>query len=396
MARFSGNPRAPRRKCATTMSEFVWRSIRLYYFELDKDDLLLDCVRPILATLRARGWARRAYFIRHWEGGPHIRLQVEAAPETFERDIIPFVTHEADAYFRARPSRSIYTEEDALREHQRHQRMTDEPLPYAAPAANNSIALADYDSRAAAIGSAGTAGLLEDFYVETNDLVFEIIERTRGSYPARFNASFDQLVAVAAASSRMPLTRAYISYRSHSEAYIVSEPQAESPAARQQRFHQMYLERRDTLLRRFTRLLSQIDTAPEQLPSWLAGVIAAHHRYFEAALQGTKDASIGLRKVEDAPEDDGDERPYLLDASEFHKARRANEAAQKYLMAHPIMIAFRIMLNFLYLHLSRTGMLNNDRYVLDYYIAEVVEEVFHISAVDIISSYTGAEQTPAR
>jgi hypothetical protein len=366
------------------MAEQWWHSLRIYYYDSNKDALLLDCIRPLIVTLREHGWAERTYFIRHWQGGSHLRFQVYADPGVFERKIAPYVLREVGGYLRQHPSGGSYTEEDAWREYQERSALSREKLEYVAPVPNNSIHIAPYDSRAAAIGSDGTARLLEDYYVETNDLAFTILDQTRDNYTARLNACLDQLIAVAATCPLLPLTRFIISYRSHSEAYITADLFQEAPAIRRRRLEEAYRERREVVLRRVKLRLEQIEG--EQLPNWLAVLVAVHRRYFELAVQGIAAGEVGLKAhfAEGSP--DGH-----LQQSAFHTAIFSNKAIGHYFDTNPVMIAFRIVLNFFYLHLNRIGMRNEDRYILDYYIAEAVEELFNISSFEAIRSFNAVD-----
>jgi hypothetical protein len=175
-----------------------------------------------------------------------------------------------------------------------------------------------------------------------------------------------------------------MSYRSHVEAYIVCEPEREDPAWRRRRLQESYAERREAVKRRVRRLLHRLELAPERLPGWLNEVIAVHRRYAERALRGVEDGTIRLKDLEDTDQP----RPFRLGASDFHAAVAGNRAIRE-LDRMPIMVADRLVLNLLYLHLSRTGMINEDRYILDYYIAEAIEDLFHISPVDVVRNFHG-------
>jgi|GEM_PF-6905345 hypothetical protein len=375
------------------MAEQRWHTVSIYYYDANKDDLLLDCIRPLIITLHDRSWAERAYFIRHWQGGPHLRFQIYANPRVFEQEIAPVIIGEVSAYLQQHPSRGDYSEEDALREYEERSHIAHEQVAYVPLVPNNSIRIAPSDSRAAIIGSEGTARLLEDYYVATNELAFTIIEQTRNNYTARLNACLDQLVAVAATCPQLPLTRFVISYRSHSEAYIASAPHlgsyAENPDTRRRRLEEAYRERHDPLLRRIRLRLSQIETG--QLPSWLAAIVAIHQRYFALALQGVAEGYVKLpnrsRSAEASYAGVNSSPREHLRQSAFHAALFDNRLIEEYLTTNPIMIAFRIVLNFLYLHLNRIGMRNEDRYTLDYYIVEALEELFNFSTLEAIRSF---------
>jgi len=44
----------------------------------DLDVLLLDGVRPLLDELRRRGLIDASFFLRYWDGGPHLRVRLRA------------------------------------------------------------------------------------------------------------------------------------------------------------------------------------------------------------------------------------------------------------------------------------------------------------------------------
>jgi len=249
---------------------------------------------------------------------------------------------------------------------------------------DNSVEVAPYDAAALAknMGSDGAARLLEDYYVETNDLAFSIMEQTRNNYTARLNACFDQLVAIAATSPYLPLRRAYMSYRSHVEAYIICEPLIEEPRLRRKRLEAAYEQRHQAIRQRVLRTLWLTEKAPERLPSWLATVIDIHRRYTELAYLGAQAGEIRLKTDEEVEEEEDKNLP--LEESAFHLASRQNKAVIQAANT-PLMIGHRIDLNFLYLQLNRIGMLNEDRYILDYYIANAIEELLGIDPVAAIS-----------
>ena len=56
-----------------------WLSLHLFDGG-DLDRLLLDGVVPFTKRLRAERLARRMFFLRYWNGGPHLRLRLEVGP----------------------------------------------------------------------------------------------------------------------------------------------------------------------------------------------------------------------------------------------------------------------------------------------------------------------------
>lgn len=359
-----------------------WQSIHLYYHDNNKDDLLLTCIRPLFATLRERGQIERWYFIRHWRGGSHLRLHIDADPAIFQRELVPFIKDHVSAYLREHPSTSRVNEQEARKQHERRRLATPGKLEYVELRPNNSLEVAEYENLASTVGSESAARLLEAYYIETNELALDLMEQTRNNYTARLNLCFDLLLALVATSPYLPLRRAYMSYRSHVEAYITCEPHIEDPARRRARLENAYSQRHDAIIKRVQRLLSMIENTPERLPAWLASAIELYQRYGKQAFEEATAGTLRLKTNEDFEEHKEHVR---LDASAYRTAV-VNNAAVLQASNTPIIIAHRIELNFLYLQLSRIGMLNEDRYILDSYIASAIEELFAIDPVAAISA----------
>ncbi|MEU6997260.1 lantibiotic dehydratase C-terminal domain-containing protein [Nonomuraea sp. NPDC046570] len=56
-----------------------WVSVHAFHQE-DQDALLAEGIAPAVAGLRRDDLARGWFFLRYWEGGPHVRVRVAAAP----------------------------------------------------------------------------------------------------------------------------------------------------------------------------------------------------------------------------------------------------------------------------------------------------------------------------
>lgn len=349
-----------------------WQTIHIYYYDANKDDLLLDCVRPLFKTLRERDWAEHLYFVRHWHGGSHLRLHIAADPRLFREKIAPYVQDEAERYLQRHPSTTPFSEKDARKQYER--RETYNAHQYVTLRPDNSLEIAPYEDLSPTIGSAGAARLLEAYYEETCDTAFALIEQTRNNYTARLNLCFDQLVAIVATSPFLPLDRAYMSYRSHAEGFIVGEPETEEPRLRRQRLEKAYQERYAAVSQRLRHLLALLTRAPDRLPPWLASMIELHRRYGQQAYEAAQSGILQLKKHEDTARA---RQRMRLEESEYLTSAFSSPAVMDYIDT-PVVVAHRTGLNLLYLHLHRIGMLNEDRYMLDYYIARSIEELLEI------------------
>lgn len=46
------------------------------FYDTDQDALLTRCVQPLVSELEKHGLIQRYFFLRYWEGGPHVRLRL--------------------------------------------------------------------------------------------------------------------------------------------------------------------------------------------------------------------------------------------------------------------------------------------------------------------------------
>ena len=76
----------------------TWVSAHLYHFG-DLDALLARCVRPMVQELTTANLVRGHFFLRHWEGGPHLRLRLRPASDRLSEPIRFRIRSRAQGYF---------------------------------------------------------------------------------------------------------------------------------------------------------------------------------------------------------------------------------------------------------------------------------------------------------
>jgi hypothetical protein len=81
----------------------VWESVHVFRHD-DHDDLLLTQVAPLMAELVADGLVLGFFYLRYWDGGPHLRLRMRA-PAARTGEVRARVTDRLGAHLRAHPSR---------------------------------------------------------------------------------------------------------------------------------------------------------------------------------------------------------------------------------------------------------------------------------------------------
>ncbi|MFG3284565.1 lantibiotic dehydratase C-terminal domain-containing protein [Streptomyces sp. NPDC048111] len=80
------------------------------------DLIVSELIPPAAEELRRRGLADRLFFLRHWQGGPHLRLRVRLPDPAAEPTVRAVLNAHATALFRRRPPSSAMSrhEYDAL------------------------------------------------------------------------------------------------------------------------------------------------------------------------------------------------------------------------------------------------------------------------------------------
>ncbi|TDE24936.1 hypothetical protein E1295_45295 [Nonomuraea mesophila] len=145
----------------------------------DLDPLITGVVDPVTRELAADGTARRAFFLRYWEGGPHVRLRLEVPDPARLPRVQKVVRERSAAHFAAHPSPSV--DPAAYRAFAaavaRGERRTDfdERLHPA-----GSVAFIDYRPEYDAYGDAACVAAVERHFAESSRLALEVLRAGTG------------------------------------------------------------------------------------------------------------------------------------------------------------------------------------------------------------------------
>jgi thiopeptide-type bacteriocin biosynthesis protein len=85
------------------MDEADWVSVHVFY-QGDLDLPLIGAVRPLVEETRAAALARGFFFLRHWDGGPHLRVRLLAAGEEARDPLRRRLVERCERYLRDHPS----------------------------------------------------------------------------------------------------------------------------------------------------------------------------------------------------------------------------------------------------------------------------------------------------
>ncbi|MGH3812218.1 MAG: lantibiotic dehydratase C-terminal domain-containing protein, partial [Pseudonocardiaceae bacterium] len=240
---------------------------------------------------------------------------------------------------------------------------------------DNSIQYLPCDRRIDVLGSEAAAALVEDFYVDTTETTFAMLDRIRGG-TSRLNLALDLMWATA--HSAGTITQGYVSYRAHTEARIMTAP---DPAALRSFFEQQYRVRAPALAERLQQVLDTVDDAGGDVP-FVREWVRAVHRLYKRSQQLIADGAITLSVREPGM--------WFYDEvtahSAFHRALASNPARLEMMRTSARFHTWRVIVNCCYLHLTRLGIRPFERSLLGFLLSETVEERFGVSAVDLVTA----------
>lgn len=349
-----------------------WRSLRVRYYADNKDDLILDAVRPLFREFA--GKIEQPYFVRHWRQGPHLRLNFRCSSTEWNNTVLPAATGSLTDFLRRHPSTAVLDEVAELR---RHQRMADQEGEIGALRPwypDNSIQCEPYEDRRHILGSQELTDLLDASYAESSELAFAMLDHVRNG-PANVLLVALDLMFAFAHTSVPPIPRGFMSYRSHAEGFLA---RCEDPAAVRSGFDAKYRQQRVVLANRLTAVLETLDGAGEVpfVKEWTE--IMQRQKALAEPLFTT--GKISLNNYRPAGS-----AGYKF--SELHELLHSTEAYRQETGSSIWFQCHRIAINQLYSHLSRLGIVPMQRFLFCHLVANTVEDVFGVSALERAREY---------
>lgn len=356
-----------------------WHSIHVHYYADDRDPLILHGVRPLFEHLRRD--VEKAFFLRHWRQGPHLRLNLRCAEGTLERSVRPAVHETIGRFLRERPSTRAVDPERHLPTHRRLAELESEPGPLLPWYPDNSIRYTSFDRRRHVLEGADV-DLLIDFYVDTNELAFRMldgIDRGRD----RYRAAFDLMISTAHALSAVGIVRGCVSFRSHAEAFLNGYPEGRGL---RRRWDDHYSANATALVEQVRRVVATLDGTDEPVSRgpvpYVRDWVTALTPYQSQVRTLIETGRLSLP----SPQSVDAGRPAtrtLGEASSFHRELLAAPAWARMREAEWF-ASYRLMLNYTYLQLTRLGISPAERFLLCHLAANAVEDAFGVSALDVV------------
>ncbi|MFB6437816.1 thiopeptide-type bacteriocin biosynthesis protein [Streptomyces sp. NPDC056411] len=77
------------------------------FYDADQDVLLTRCVQPLVSELEKRGVIQRYFFLRYWEGGPHVRLRLLPSRDGDRAEVAEAMEHGLGAFLALSPAPDV-------------------------------------------------------------------------------------------------------------------------------------------------------------------------------------------------------------------------------------------------------------------------------------------------
>lgn len=351
-----------------------WYSAHIYYYETDKDALILDAIRPLMHQLRPA--LESAYFVRHWRQGPHLRLHIRTDSHTWTSTVQPQLEDTIGAYLRAHPSTAAFDERAELPIHLLLAKREQENGPLTPWFPDNSIQYQPYDPRLHVLGDPQVADLLTGYLAQSTELLFDMLEHVRSGADTKELLSLSLMLATSHALAP-PITHSFISYRSHAEGFLFKSA---DPAATRTAFDAHYGIHRESLTDRVQAVIDTLEDRNEAAPvpfvrAWAALITTHADRAKPLIKEG-----LVFSKTR-APE------PTHPPRAAFHQMMFGNRAYRERVFDDPGFHRYRVGLNCTYQQINRLGLAPAQRMRTCHIAANAVEDVYGVSAVDMIGTW---------
>lgn len=369
-----------------------WVSLHAHTYG-DLNALILS-TGPLLKELRSAG--RPAYFTRHWACGPHLRLHIEllGQEETLPESWAALARSRLqDALNPSRPDHwapdhrapydwAPYDWEQAARVYPRiaaDEQYVGQVWP---PLPHGHLHLEARQRSLGVLGGPAAGNLIDDANLAMDDTVLETLIQIKRGAPL-LDLCFDLMVAVADRTAPdTALDNGFLSYRSHAEIFLI-----DAPVRVRQSFSAAYDRQREALRRRIDAVLDGSSAQNQLIGRWRRTLGAVHAAAWKALEAGHIDLSweaqdFSLERPEMGPAIERSQQ------SDFHRTELANFENLRLRSRDVSFNAYRLLLNALYLQLSRLGLTPLQRALLCHLVSHAVEARYGVRAVDLAARYS--------
>ncbi|MBV9312701.1 MAG: hypothetical protein JO100_02950 [Pseudonocardia sp.] len=368
---------APTADRVSAATDIRWRSAHIYYYQQDKDALLLDAIRPLLHQLRPH--VEQAYFVRHWRQGPHLRVHVRTDERTWASVVQPRLEHTVGAYLYAHPSTAVLDEHTEMPLHRLLAQREEEHGPLSPWYPDNSVQYQPHDARLHVLGHQEVSDLVADFLTASTDMLFDLLECVRKGDATKEMLSIGLMIATSH-TLMPPLRRSFMSYRSHAEGFMADTP---DPVATRARLDAYYDEHRHALTDRVRTVIATLEDRADPTPVPFVCEWAALLTTYADRAKPLIEANL-VYQATPAP---GPTDPSRGGYSNYSQMLFSDQAYREKVMDSSSFRRYRLGINLTYLQLNRLGITPALRMRTCYSVASAVEDVLGVSVDDMVQEF---------
>ncbi|MEV6158633.1 thiopeptide maturation pyridine synthase [Nonomuraea sp. NPDC052129] len=385
----------------TPLQPSRWHSVHISYHDVPgQDDLLLDAVGPLLRHLS--GTVEAVHVLRHWRRGPHLRLNVKTDPATWADAVRQAIDEIIGTYLRAHPSTAVLDQRALLAQHRVLAEQEKDPGPLTPWYPDNSLHNAPYDTRHQTLDE-DAADLLADFYTDSTPLLLDMLRHVRSGQDTKEGLAMTLMLATSH-TALGPITRSFVSYRSHAEGFLA---RCADPDAIRAGFERDYQARRDELTDGVRAVIATLDAttgaqgtgidgtgtegtgaqsttgaigAPVPFVREWAALIAEYGRRAQPLIARGRLIRPGSHQ----------EALAIPRLSDFHRLMFSSRTYHDRVFADPDFLRYRVLINYTYLQNTRLGITPPARFRICHLAANAVEEVYDLSALGLIRAFVEA------
>ena len=152
-----------------------WLSFFIYYYD-DQDQLLTQCIRPLVDKLKTRESFVQYFFIRYWDGGPHIRFRVNVQND--DEALASLIETNIRTYMEVKPSTFVLPEQ-VMREHfLRFSRLENVGVSFDVQP-NNSLLQKKYEPEYVRYGGTKGTKCSEEHFFHSSELCMGLLDDIR-------------------------------------------------------------------------------------------------------------------------------------------------------------------------------------------------------------------------
>ncbi|MFI5931977.1 lantibiotic dehydratase C-terminal domain-containing protein [Actinoplanes sp. NPDC051494] len=183
------------------MPDEVWSSLHVHRFG-GQDDLLTDAVAPVLARLREQDRVRRAFFLRYWEGGHHVRIRVRT-PRAQAAAVTAELTADLTRHLREHPDDVPFDLDEFHREAQPTMAAL-EGVPAGPMYPPGTVRAAAYEPEPGKYGGPAGVAIAERFFDRSSTVVLAALPRLTERPARRLGLAFTMMLRGLCAAGLTP------------------------------------------------------------------------------------------------------------------------------------------------------------------------------------------------